>query len=248
MSKSVIRLWWGDKNRNNPRRNKRRMLEKTLKLVLNDKYQVPFVTYVYGKDNYNYLKSEGVDNLVLVNNDPRPRKEPNTDCLHRLDLCDVAMCDFQEIICANWSCRLVKPFSNKKVWDTLENKESIQAALVAPKLKKDLVNTRGDQGNIFCIDGFLYLRDRTLPKKILKMLDDPDIINKWTCESLISHYLDKIIHNEWIGLDRYFDLYEPNCFLAGRTAVFRYKKRKSHVFAFRDINPSFKTEQNITKD
>ena len=235
MNKSVVRLWWGDKNRNDHRKKNRLLMEQTLRLVMNDKHQVPFVTYVCGQDNYDYLKSEGLENLSLVTKNPRLDIPVEIDAQHRLYLCDIAMKDFNEIICVNWDCRLVNPFTDN-VWTILRKKEPLQAALICSKRRKayklPMVHTRGEDGHIFALDGFLYLRDPTLPQNILKLLDDPEIKNKWTPEALVSTYID-YINGKWIGLQKYYELYEPDCFFGGRLSVWKHAtKKKNIVFAW----------------
>ena len=227
-SKSVIRLWWGECHKDYDRYKNRLMLETTMKCVLNDKYQVPFVTYVLGRDNYDYLKSQGLEDLVLVNPDIYSlRPEHKRNAIQRLDLCEIALQDFDEIICVNWDCRLVKPWTDE-TWSLLGEKETIQTALTESKRRaardRPMLSTRGNQNHIYSLDGFLYLRDKTMPSKVLAMLDEPYVINKWTPESLISHYLDKI-HGGWIGIEEYWKLYEPECFYAGRCAAFKAIKR-----------------------
>jgi len=236
-----MRMWWGDRKQKGHRASNRKDMETTLNCVMNDKYQVPFVTYVCGKDNYDYLKSKGLEDLVLVTEEPRLDIPVELDAQHRLYLCDIAMQDFREIICVNWDCRLVRPFTDN-AWTQLRKKEAIQASLIGKSNKVVFLKSRGEDGHIFSIDGFLYLRDYTLPKKILKLLDDPDVPHKWTSESLISIYLDRL-HGGWIGPQRYYELYEPDCFYAGRLGLWKCRTKKNICFAYQR---HYKWKQDIS--
>jgi len=222
VTKSIIRPWWGSRDRtDNPRlRRNRRLMEHTLRCVLSDTYQVPFVTYVFGKDNYKFLKSEGLEDLILVNDDPNPRNSYKRNYIHRLDICHAALEDFDQIVCVNWNCRLIKPFPDD-FWDQLNKKESLQAPLI--KTRVNILKSREGKANrIFPNDAFIYMRDKSLPNKLLDVLNWDNVSNKWTAESLMAHYLDHK-HNGWIGTGKYYDLYEPD-FIVSRGSVFKNKK------------------------
>ena len=234
MKKALIRPLWGDFSLNDGFAKNRALILKTIDLVLNDKYAAPFWVYVCGEDNYKFLtKTKGLKNVVMVSKDSTLRA-PKDCYLNRLDICNAAMEDFDEIVCLNWNCRFVKPFDTG-FWDQLSKKEEIQAPLIKTRIR--IVKSRvGREARIFPNDSFLYLRSKQELNNVMDVKYWDGVSSKWTSESLIAHYLDRK-HEGWIGVKRYSELYEPDVVHVDRVGMIRKES------PFLITNKAFKTDK-----
>jgi len=234
MSRAIIRPLWGDFSLQDGFATNRSLILKTIDLVLNDKYTTPFWVYVCGEDNYRFLtETKKLTNVIMVSKDSTLRS-PKHCYLNRLDICKVAIKHFDEIVCLNWNCRLVKPF-DMGFWDALGKKEAIQAPLIKSRINL-LTSRNGKENKIFPNDSFLYFRCEDEINNVMAINKLSGIPNDWTSESLIAHYLDNK-HGGWIGVEKYAELYEPDVVNIDRVGMVM----KQNPFFI--TNKIFKTEK-----
>ena len=190
----------------------RSKVENVIKARLNDKFSVPFVTYVFGKDNYEKLLQLGFDNAVMVNEDPIIYSPLSRRMWwHKLDILRYAMEEdgYDEIVYLDWDCRLVKEL-NPDFWDTLNKKEHFQACLAAYRGRNTLILKTRDKrshNKIVPNGGFVYIRGKDVPSKISSFRTIGK--SKWLDEAAYAKYLDDICGG-WIGTEQYKLKFEPD--------------------------------------
>jgi len=162
-----------------------------------------FITYVFGEDNLKKLNSQGVDNCVLLTKEPFAFDLVENQYRNKLQVWKQAMEDFDEIVFLDWDCR-----PNKRLpidyWKKFEEKESFQACLGIYKQTK--CYWRKEDRRKVPNAGYCYIRDKTIPDKIIKAWEENT--NKVSCEPAIALYLDQL-HGGWIGIEKYWELYDP---------------------------------------
>jgi len=232
MRRAFIRGIWGDISPEGIRKGK---LYNDIQLIKNNPYTEPFVTYVFGRDNYQQLTSENFD-CKLIDESPIRYDMKTQFYRHKLDILYEAMQDFDEIVFLDWDCRPIAKLP-ADFWDVMGEKAPFQANLFQYRTKKCLWRT--EDWRKVCNGGFLYIRDAKIAKdfkdnyrellewvfvqkeariKLGKELrfreealifDDEPSITKW-----VDDYL-----GGWKGVDKYWELFEPNfCNLKRKSA------------------------------
>jgi len=218
MKRAFIRALWGsndvsqDEGWITPSKRYERM-DLDIKLVLSEEYQHPFRVYVFGKENYEYIKSKGIEDCVMVNEEPVVWDLQKEFWRHKLDILRYAMEEdgYDEIVYLDWDCILVKEMPDD-FWKILGKKEKIQANLQFYKRRKCLWR-KGDHRKT-SNGGFLYIRDRNVPSELIEVWEGFDEQTKFWDEISISKYIDNCMGG-WKGIDEYWKLYEPEvCNLA----------------------------------
>lgn len=173
--------------------------------VLYNQFSEPFVTYILGRENYEwfvdrYPKAEA----VLVQDDPffnSTRVWPN-----KMFILKKAMEDFDEIIYMDWDTEAIKKCP-KTIWETLRTKEVFQAPLY--KYGHAKINWRRRGGNKFVPCGaFVYIRDKSIPENMLNMDSKYDLPNKYLDEVYFAKQTDELMGG-WKGTQEYKERFEP---------------------------------------
>ena len=192
-------------------------------------YQHPFVVYVYGTENFEYLKSFGMD-CKLVSPEPFLWDMSRMLFRHKLDVYKRAMEDYDEVVFLDWDCRPTAPMP-VDFWDIMRKKESFQANLIQYKNCK--CYWRKIDWRIICNGGFVYMRDKSLPdifikywEEWLKIIEEkghgwgeqnPSLI--FDDEPAMTKYVDEF-WGEWKGIDAYWDAFEPETCSPRRKSVY----------------------------
>jgi len=185
-----------------------------------------FITYVYGEDNYKYLKSLGVDHctsLKLVSKNPW--EWPNLIGLrHKIESYRIAMEDdgYDEIVFLDWDTLPTRELDSD-FWDILGRKKEFQAPLYTLKWhispwrrghewkKKAWVN-KGSRTTINT--NFFYIRDKTIPSRIIEAWETMGSIKyqgrhlQENDEQATCYFVDTL-YNGWIGQDNWWEWHEP---------------------------------------
>jgi len=227
MRRGIIRGLWGDvaSHRNGK-------IAKEIQSVEDKSW---FTVYVFGADNYNWLKETGF-NVALVD-----RKSSKWDLdtemyRHKLAVFERAMRDFDEIVFLDWDC--VQTGSMDGMWEKLNEKEVLQANLFMYRTKKCLWRTE-DHRKV-CNGGFVYMRDKKIPHRVIKLYDE---LYEWVAkrkaeraarglelrfrekaliyddEPAISKYIDDYLGG-WKGAEHYWENFEPSVCNLRRKSVF----------------------------
>jgi len=186
----------------------RNKTERIIKDRMQDKFTVPFVTYVMGKDNYDCLINMGLKDVVLVDERPVIYSPLNKRVWwHKLDILKYAMQEdgYDEIVYLDWDCFLVKEL-NSDFWEELGRKEHFQACL-AQYQRGNIITERDKGNNTVPNGGFVYIRGKEVPEKIISFRDKGS--NKYLDEAAYARYLDDICGG-WIGVQEYASKFEPS--------------------------------------
>ena len=222
MKRGFVRALWGVYI-NDIYNFHRQKIDGEIEFAKHCRYLEPFTTYVFGKDNYEHLKSCNVEqNIVkLASNEPI-LWDMETQCYrHKLEAFKLGMQDFDEIVFLDWDTVPTKPLP-PDFWEVLSKKDPIQAALIQYKIKSKSspywrkVNRSWASGA-----AWLYIRDKTIPDKIIKVWED--LGKGWSEELAITKYIDESMGG-WKGLEEYQKRFEPDCFYHPRP----HKSRPIH--------------------
>jgi hypothetical protein len=211
MKRMFVRGLWGNELIHERKYNtNREMVE-----IYNNKYNEDFVVYVYGKENYELCTKIG-HKCILIDDNPSPYDLIKHHYRHKLEILKIAMQDYDEIIFIDWDC-----IPQKKVpvdfWNIMGKREIIQANLTRYRASK--ANWREDKyaRRLIPNAGFLYLRDKSLPDKIINYWGEIDQTFAASAEPPLAKLVDEITGG-WKNLDTYWDLFEPDfCNVKGRS-------------------------------
>ena len=227
MKRALIRVLYGEpKNVAHDHCECRSRIDKDIRSVINRKGDEDFVVYCFGEANYKFVKDLGHKNVVLADKNVWIDGEVPFSFLNKIHAWEYALQDYDEIVYLDWDTIQIKPFP-PDFWDILASKESIQSCLA--RYHKGVLSWRRyrpDRANKLVSSGcFVYIRDKEIPGKLLKLADDPlfneniyypkkrripGIISpkQWSDEIYISKYTDSICGG-WDGVEKYFKLFEP---------------------------------------
>lgn len=208
MKKSFIRGLWGIYSKGNNLIERRFKMDYDIKQTLQNKYSPPSVTYVYGEDNFKYLKDLGVNDLKLVQKEPFKFDLTTQQYRHKLEIFRLAMEDFDEIVYIDWDC-IAKSKLPSDFWEVMGKKEFCQANLQQYKRKKCM--WRKNDVRKLPNSGFLYIRDLDFTEEVIACWDRSKGNSD---EPPIAKALDNR-YGGWIGMDKYWELHEAEfCNLA----------------------------------
>lgn len=164
-----------------------------------------FICYTFGEENHNLLLRKNIKS-VLVEKRPNIYHERKHTWRYKLDIYKFAMQELDEMVYLDWDCNLVSDLS-KNFWEDLSKKESIQGCLY--RWKRAVCawrKERRDQSYIIN-NGFLYMRDKSIPQKIIDEWDKRKTRND---EEITSFYIDGMI-GWWKGEAYWMEHFEPEC-------------------------------------
>jgi len=185
--------------------SRRTRLDDDIEMILKHPNTVPFITYVLGKKNYDYLKSLGVKDVVLLGKEPVLYNPQTEFWRHKLDILKAAMVDHDEIVYLDWDCIPVKPLFND-FWERLGKKREIQCNLQFYRRRKCLWRTVDLRKT--CNGGFLYIRGKDIPQKLIDTWNNFNADCKFWDETAISKLTDDM-SGGWQGIDYYWNNFEP---------------------------------------
>lgn len=234
MKRIFIRALWGtldtsfDNAWTSPSARRGRM-NFDVKNILGNPYTVPFITYVFGEDNYKFLLDKGL-NCVLINKQPFIYDLQTEFWRHKLDILKYAMENdgYNEIVYLDWDCIPQKPLTDD-FWAILSSKREIQANLQYYRRRK--CKWRGkDETRKVSNGGFLYIRGSEIPQKLVEAWTNlPSDLKFWD-EVAFSKYIDDLMGG-WKGLDAYWKDFEPGvCNLKKRSAFSDELVNSKNVF------------------
>jgi hypothetical protein len=222
MKRAFIRALWGVHDKSNRILKRRYRTDLNMNDIKKNQFNEPFITYVFGEENFRYLKNSGFDNCILLTKEPNKYDLVNETYRHKLEILRYAMEEdgYDEIVHMDWDCIPTKKLS-VNFWNELGAKESFQACLM--QYKRDKCPWRKIDQKKVPNGGYCYIRKKEIPSQIIKIWGSTENENKRSCEPAMGLYLDKL-HGEWIGVEKYLALHEPmSCILSSRSV---YKKDK----------------------
>jgi len=222
MKRIIMRAVWGEYDNSHRITKRRESMDGWFDLIRNNPHNVPFVTYIFGEDNFKMMEDMGFD-CRLVDKNPLPFDALKAQYRHKLEaLCyafEEEKCD--ELVHMDWDVFPTKPMPDN-FWDILGEKADIQSCLQQYKRKKCTWRGRSDVRKI-SNGGFIYLRDKDAPREIIKMWErspGPSM------EPAMSRFIDGKMDG-WKGKEYYWEHHEPDFCKLHKDSCFLGDKSKS---------------------
>jgi len=204
MKRAFIRALWGVHDDSDRVLKRRYRMDKNVPVILKNKFNEPFITYVFGQENYDELKRIGCQNLILLSKEPHMFDPLQSQYRHKLEIIRYAMEEdgYDEILHLDWDCIPQKRIPSD-FWETLGKKETFQGCLQSYKHAK--CHWREKDRNVVPNGGFVYFRDKNAINKIIKIWEDMG--SKKSAEPPMAKYVDEQMGG-WKGRMEYWKLYE----------------------------------------
>jgi hypothetical protein len=205
MKRGFIRTLWGKHDNSHPFLARRERVDRNINDIVKSQWNFPFVTYVMGKDNFNFLKNLGF-NCILISENPALFDPINHKYRNKLEAIKYAMevDGYDEMVYLDWDCVLKKQLPSN-FWEILGKKEKIQANLQIYRRKK--VFWRPIDQRKVPNGGFIYLRDKSIPSQVIKIWEEGGKHDN--DEMAWGEYIDGLTGG-WKGIDQYWNLFEPS--------------------------------------
>jgi len=226
MKRAFMRAFWGVYDEGHRITKRKQRVEKNINTILNNKFNEPFITYVFGKDNFEFLTSLGLRDCIMIDPDPHPFDPIEEQYRHKLEA--IRYCfeedGYDEMVHLDWDCVPQKKLS-PDFWDILGKKEVFQANLLQYHRRK--ATWRKDDMRKIPNGGFVYIRDKKVPSALIEVWEG---MRQPSVEPPMAKYTDNLIGG-WKGKEKYWELFEPEVVNLHRASPF-----DKELLAAKDIN------------
>jgi hypothetical protein len=227
MKRLFMRTLWGEYDNSHRITQRRELMDGWLGLIKRNQYNAPFITYVFGEENYKVVQDLGFD-CKLIDKNPLPFDAIKAQYRHKLEAMRYAFdedgCD--ELVHMDWDVFPTKELPDD-FWETLGKKGHIQSCLQQYKRKKCFWRKDRDKRKV-SNGGFVYMRDKTAPSEIIKIWErkpGPSM------EPAMSRYLDEQMDG-WKGREYYWDHHEPDFCNLHKDSVYASDKERNKNICF----------------
>ena len=167
MKRGFIRALWGVHAKIHRILQRRFRTDNDIKLIKRNKFNEPFVTYVFGKDNYDALSTLGFD-CKLVRNEPEAFDLVKYQFRNKLEIIRHAMFEegYDELVYLDWDCIPQKKIPDN-FWDILHQKEKFQACLQLYHRRK--CHWRKKELRKVPNGGFVYIGDKEIVTEAIRL-------------------------------------------------------------------------------
>ena len=214
MSEMFIRTLWGIYDNTRRFYRRRQKMDDDIKLLLMNKFNQPFRTYVFGEDNLKFLQDRGVQDCVLVDKHPYIWDMDTQQFRHKLEAFKLGMQDFDKVVFLDWDCHPIKPLPGN-FWEVLGDKQPLQAILRSYRNVKATWR-KDDQRKIPCAS-FVYIRDKQIPHALISMWEELGC--PMSEEIPMMCYMEKMAGG-WHGISEYWNTFEPDFFVLDEGFVY----------------------------
>jgi len=230
MKRAFIRGLWGVYDDSNWIKKMRYRMDGEIMSAVQNQFTEKFTTYVMGEDNYNLIKKI-IPDAVLISKEPFVFDLVKFLHRNKMEIIKYAIDQdgLDEVIWLDWDCIPTKKLP-PDFWDYLGKKEVFQANL--QRYRRNMCPWRSkDQG---CVPngGYLYLRDKELIYKAIKVWDTMPQQND---ERAWAKLTDDMMGG-WEGIDKYWRIFESDCSMLRRMSpysVSMVSQRKNVCFFHR---------------
>ena len=204
MKRIFMRALWGEYDNSHRITKRRSETDGWIKKIIKNKFNTSFVTYVFGEENYKKLVEQGF-NCILIDKNPLPFDALTEQYRHKLEALKYAFDEdgVDELIHFDWDVIPQKLLPND-FWDILGKKEAFQSCLQLYHRRK--ATWRKEDMRKIPNGGFLYIRDKTIPDKIIKIWEEK---KGPSAEPPMAKFTDNYIGG-WQSKEKYWDLFEPD--------------------------------------
>jgi len=220
MRRGFVRCLWGTTGVKLFRRRKK-VVFGDIEFIKYNKFENPFLIYVFGEDNLKILNDAGYTNCKLLSKEPslwNCKKDNIQQYGHKLKVLQEAAKDFDEFIFLDWDSLPIKPLP-VDFWDVMSKKQPLQAHLRRYGNKDKWIKSRGaiwrDKNvNLRPCASFVYIRGQEIANKIYELWEKD---KSWADEKTLAKITDDITGG-WQGVNKYWDMFEPYSFTLFRDA------------------------------
>ena len=220
MNRIFIRALWGIYDKSDRILIRRYRMDENIKILLKNKFNTPFKTYVWGKDNSEYLQKNGITDTILVKEEPYQFDLIKEQYRHKLEAIKLAHTEYDEVLQLDWDCYLSRELP-ADFWEVLGKKSSFQANL--QQYHNIKCKWRRDHKRKVPNGGFTYTRGPEPIERIIKLWERLDNDNKKSCEPTMGMYVDELqggLERGEFDLERYWDENEPEWCHLHRDSVY----------------------------
>lgn len=225
MKRGIIRGLWGIYDRSHRITSRRYRMNNDMNLIRKNKYNEPFIVYVFGQENYEEAKKKGF-NCILIDKEPFRFDLVKYQYRHKLEILKYAMEEdaYDEILYLDWDCIPQKRMP-VNYWDILGQKEVFQACLQLYHRRKAF--WRKTELRKVPNGGFLYIRDKLIPERAIQLWEK---LGRGDNDEPAWAKLTDDMAGGWQGIDKYWELFEiPFCNLHKASAFPLDKIKKKDV-------------------
>jgi len=209
MKRGVIRGLWGVYDKSNRITRRRYQMDNDMNKIRGNKFNEPFVVYVFGEENCKHATDNGFD-CILIDKEPARFDLVKYQYRHKLELLKYAMEEdgYDEILYMDWDCIPFKRLPSN-YWDILGEKESFQACLQMYHRRK--AHWRPKELRKVPNGGFVYIRDKSIPQRAIDLWEATGMQD--SDEPAWAKMTDQMTgENGWEGMEKFWDLFEiPFC-------------------------------------
>lgn len=216
MRRAFVSGLWGDQHV-----QRRSKVKRDIANMLKREFQPePRIAYCYGQENFDYLTRLGLSTRLaddspvkdfLQSGNRSPNESGNVNFgvsmwRHKLEILDLALQEFDEVIWLDWDCWLHAPLP-PEFWEHLNNGARLQASLRMYRRRQ--CRWRNSDPRKVPSAAWIYLRCRELSSQLLRTHDQYPLLRE---EQVMARTIDDLMGG-WQGPSAWFDQgYEPFCF------------------------------------
>ncbi len=207
MKKGIIRGLWGIYDKSHRITNRRYRMDKDMNNIRKNKFNEPFVVYVFGEENYKHAVGNGFD-CILIDKKPFRFDLVKYQYRHKLEILKYAMEEdgYDQLLYMDWDCIPAKRLPDN-YWDVFGQKEVFQACLQMYHRRK--AHWRKTELRKVPNGGFIYIRDNTIPQQAIDLWVETG--SQDNDEPAWAKLTDQM-SGGWQGIDKYWELFEaPFC-------------------------------------
>lgn len=207
MKRGFIRCVWGIYDNSHRITARRQKIDGDIKRIKDCKFNEPFKVFVYGEDNFIRMQKEGFD-CVMVDKCPNPFDLIKHQYRHKMELIKYAMevDGYDELVYMDWDCVPQKKLL-PNFWEECGKREPFQACLQIYFRKKCFWRTidlrKVPNG------GFIYIRDKSLPARAIKIWETMPQDNDEPSWAKLSDEMMGGWTNTEINMEKYWNGFEP---------------------------------------
>lgn len=233
--RAFVRVLWGDAKVADSRVHK---VREDIKRAAAKPHQIPAMTYVYGRDNYEFVVAHGFEaRLVSSDCSPWGTGSPSQKGWRtKVESIRVALREFDEVVFLDWDIWANRQIDQPAIFNRLATKASFQANLFQYRRRQVKWRRR--------IDGvepsprkvpsaaFVYCREPFIIQRICEIMDER---KEFTEEQAMAFFIDDL-YGGWKGVENYLIHHEPFCCHVKNSAISpefsKYIEEKEYWFSY----------------
>jgi len=204
VKRGFIRGLWGIHEKSHRILERRFRTDNDIQRIQNNKFNEPFLTYVFGKENYEALSAIGFECKLLCD-EPQMFDLVKYQFRNKMEMIKYAMHEdgYDELVYLDWDCVPTKTIPTD-FWDGLAQKDAFQACLQLYHRRK--CHWRPEDLRKVPNGGFIYLRDKDLIVTACELWESTG--KNDTDEIAFAKMTDQMM-GDCFNMDTYWERFEP---------------------------------------